>query len=207
MPIRFALLIIDRKDRYVPKDSAPSRSAILSAAVHILKRAGIEGFTLEGVARRAGVVKGLVLYHYGSRGRLLRAAAAQLVSERAAGIEGALAKGPGTVAVDACWHELRRQAEDGTARAWLGVCSAGLIDQSDSGTALEGAARQAVLDGCAVALAAGAPLADLRDAYHALWLALLDLSDVAGPPGPPGPPGPRGPRGPPRPPAPRGRLG
>ena len=56
----------------MPKDSAPSRSAILAAAVHTLKRGGIEGFTLDGVARRAGVVKGLVLYHYGSRGRLLR---------------------------------------------------------------------------------------------------------------------------------------
>ena len=175
-------IIIDHKDRHVPKDSAPSRSAILAAAVHTLKRGGIEGFTLEGVARRAGVVKGLVLYHYGSRARLLRSAAAQVAAERAAGLASALARA-GTIAVDACWDELRRQAEDGTARAWLGLCAAGLIDRPGGEAGFEGAAQQAVLDGCAAALAAGAPLADLRDAYHALWLALLDLNDDAGPAG------------------------
>jgi len=164
----------------VPKDSAPSRSAILAAAVHTLKRGGIEGFTLDGVARRAGVVKGLVLYHYGSRARLLRSAAAELAGERRTALTTALARG-GTVAVDACWEELRRQAEDGTARAWLGLCAAGLIPATAAG--FEEAARQAVLDGCAAALAAGAPLGDLRDAYHALWLALLDVNDDAGPAG------------------------
>jgi hypothetical protein len=86
-------------------------------------------------------------------------------------------------AVDACWEELRRQAEDGTARAWLGLCAAGLIDRPGSDAGFEGAARQAVLDGCAAALSTGAPLAELRDAYDALWLALLDLSDDAGPAG------------------------
>jgi len=176
LPRRSPDFIIDHQDRHVPKNSSASRSAILAAAVHTLKRGGIEGFTLEAVARRAGVVKGLVLYHYESRGRLLRTAAAQVASERAAGLASALA-GAGTVAVDACWEELRRQAEDGTARAWLGLCAAGLIDRPGSDAGFEGAARQAVLDGCAAALAAGAPLADLRDAYHALWLALLDLTD------------------------------
>ena len=66
----------------MPKDSAPTRSTILAAAVQILQRAGVEGFTLEAVARRAGVVKGLVLYHYASRGRLLKTAAAQIARVR-----------------------------------------------------------------------------------------------------------------------------
>lgn len=167
----------------MPKDSAPNRSAILAAAVHTLKRGGIEGFTLDGVARRAGVVKGLVLYHYESRGRLLRMAAAEVANQRAEGLAGALARGAGTKGVDACWEELRRQVEDGTARAWLGLCAAGLIERPGGEAGFEGAARQAVLDGCTAALAAGAPLADVRDAYHALWLGLLDLSDDAGPGG------------------------
>ena len=161
----------------MPKDAAPTRSGILAAAVHTLQRAGLEGFTLDAVARRAGVVKGLVLYHYGSRSRLVRTAAAQIASARAAGIEHALARGPGTAGLDACWEELRRQAEDGTARAWLGLCAAGIIDRSASNTGFEGAARDAVIDGCAAALAAGAPLADVRDAYSALWLALLDVTE------------------------------
>lgn len=166
----------------MPKDSAPTRTAILAAAVHTLKRAGLEGFTVEGVARRAGVAKGLVLYHYASRSRLLRSAAAQVATERAGGLARALAgddggKG-GSAGLDACWEELRRQTEDGTTRAWMGLCAAGLIERTDHG-GFEATARAALLDGCAAALAAGAPVADVRDAYHALWLALLDLGETA----------------------------
>lgn len=160
----------------MPKDATPTRSAILAAAVQTLQRAGVEGFTLEGVARRAGVGKGLVLYHYESRSRLLRAAAARVATARADGLARALASASGTARLDACWEELRRQTEDGTARAWLGLCAAGLIDRSDSNDGLDTVARQAALDGCAAALAAGVPLADLRDAYDALCLALLDVA-------------------------------
>lgn len=163
----------------MPKDSAPTRSGILAAAVQTLQRAGLEGFTLEAVARRAGVVKGLLLYHYGSRARLLRTAATQIAGSRAAAIEKALASGSGTAGLDACWDELRRQAEDGTAHAWLGLCGAGLIDRSARNASFEAAARNAVIDGCAAALAAGTPLADVRDAYDALWLALLDVTEQA----------------------------
>jgi AcrR family transcriptional regulator len=169
-----ACLILDRKDQNVPKDSAPTRTAILDAAVHTLKRVGLEGFTVGGVARRAGVVKGLVLYHYGSRNRLLRAAAAEIAADRATRLRDALGEGAGAAAVDGCWAELRRQAEDGTARAWLGLCSAGIIDRAGAHEGWDETARQALLDGCAIALAAGAPVADVRDSYHALWLALID---------------------------------
>lgn len=158
----------------MPKDSSATRSAILAAAVHTLQRSGVEGLTLDAVARRAGVVKGLVLYHYGSQARLLRAAASQLEISRSAAFRRALSSGAGTAGVDACWDELRRQAEDGTTRAWLSVCAAGLIDRSASNDGFEDTARDALIDGCAAALATGAPLADVRDAYNALWLALLE---------------------------------
>lgn len=158
----------------MPKDATATRSAILAAAVQTLQRGGVEGFTLDTVARRAGVVKGLLLYHFGSRARILRLAATQIAADRQSAIDKALATGRGTRGLDACWDELRRQAEDGTTRAWLSLCSAGLIDRSDNHD-LEAAARHAVIDGCAAALAAGAPLADVRDAYDALWLALLDV--------------------------------
>lgn len=161
----------------MPKDATATRSAILSAAVLTLQRSGLEGFTLDAVARRAGVVKGLVLYHFSSRGRLLRAAASQITDARAAAIRTALTSRPGMAAVNACWDELRRQAEDGTARAWLGLCSAGLVDRSARNEGFEDAARSAVVDGCALALAAGVPLGDARDAYTALWLALLEVTD------------------------------
>jgi AcrR family transcriptional regulator len=166
--------IIDRWDNNVPKDATSTRVTILSAAVQTLQRSGVEGFTLDAVARRAGVGKGLILYHYASRGRLLRAAAAQIADARDDAIRRALDSGSGMAGVDACWDELRRQAEDGTARAWLSLCAAGLIDRSARNEGFEEVARAAVADGCAVALAAGVPLADARDAYSALWLALLE---------------------------------
>ena len=161
----------------MPKDATSTRSAILAAAVQTLQRGGVEGFTLDAVARRAGVVKGLLLYHYASRGRLLRAAAAQIAQSRDAAITRALASAPGTAGLDACWEELRRQAEDGTARAWLSLCAADLIDRSARNGGFEERAREAVLDGCAIALASGVPLADARDAYDALWLALFDVAE------------------------------
>ena len=160
----------------MPKDADATRSSILAAAVQILQKGGVEGFTLDAVARRAGVVKGLVLYHYASRGRLLRAAATQIATSRASALDRALASGAGTDGLDACWEELRRQAEDGTARAWLSLCAAGLIDRSARNAAFEDAARESIMDGTAVALSSGVPLADVRDAYDALWLALLEVT-------------------------------
>jgi AcrR family transcriptional regulator len=168
--------IIDRRDNLVPKDATSTRSTILAAAVQTLQRGGVEGFTLEAVARRAGVVKGLILYHYASRGRLLRAAASAIAEARSAALERALASAPGAGGLDACWEELRRQAEDGTARAWLSLSAAGLIDRSARNAEFEDAARDAIVDGAAVALATGVPLADARDAYNALWLALLEVT-------------------------------
>ena len=167
---------IERQDNNLPKDAAATRANILAAAVQTLQRGGVEGFTLDAVARRAGVVKGLVLYHYASRGRLLRAAASQVAASRSAAIERALASAPGAGGLDACWEELRRQAEDGTTRAWLGLGAAGLIDRSARNAHFEEAARDAVIDGTAIALATGVPLADAKDAYDALWLTLLEVT-------------------------------
>ncbi|HEY3221305.1 MAG TPA: TetR/AcrR family transcriptional regulator [Gemmatimonadales bacterium] len=163
----------------MPKDATSTRATILAAAVQTLQRGGVEGFTLEAVARRAGVVKGLILYHYASRGRLLRVAASQIAASRSAAIQRALASAPGAAGLDACWEELRRQAEDGTARAWISLCAAGLIDRSAGKAEFEDAARDAVIDGSAIALAAGVPLADAKDAFDALWLSLLDLTENA----------------------------
>lgn len=160
----------------MPKDATSTRTNILTAAVQTLQRGGIEGFTLEAVAGRAGVVKGLILYHYASRGRLLKAAASQIATARTAAIERALVSAPGADGLDACWEELRRQAEDGTARAWLSLCSGGFIDRSARNVSFEDAARDAVIDGSAIALATGVPLADARDAYDALWLTLLEVT-------------------------------
>ena len=160
----------------MPKDATATRSTILTAAVQTLQRAGVEGFTLDAVARRAGVVKGLILYHYASRARLLRAAASQIDASRSAALERALSSAPGAAGLEACWQELRRQSEDGTTRAWLSLCAAGLVDRSVKQVEFEDAARDAIVDGCAIALATGVSPADARDAYDALWLSLLEVT-------------------------------
>jgi len=160
----------------MPKDATSTRSLILAAAVQTLQRGGVEGFTLDAVARRAGVVKGLILYHYASRARLLRAAASQVDASRSAALDRALASTPGAGGLEACWEELRRQSEDGTTRAWLSLCAAGLVDRSVKKAEFEDAARDAIVDGSAIALATGVPLADARDAYDALWLSLLEVT-------------------------------
>jgi len=51
-----------------------------------------------------------------------------------------------------------------------------LIDRSAGNVGFEDAAREAIVDGCALALATGVPIADARDDYDALWLTLLEVT-------------------------------
>jgi TetR/AcrR family fatty acid metabolism transcriptional regulator len=164
----------------VPRDGTATRAAILAAAVGQLKAAGVPGFSIEGVAGRAGVAKGLVLYHFGSRAELLARCAAAIGAERRRRLTEA-ARGPGMTGVDGLWAELLSQHADGTARASLSLAAAGLAagspGASEPGADLLAQARGALLDGCAVALAAGVDPEPLREAYDALALALLDLEE------------------------------
>ena len=160
----------------MPRDSTPARSAILAAALHTLRRVGLDGFSIAAVAQRAAVAKGLVLYHFGSRRQLLARCGSAIADERARRLAAAQAVGSGAAAADACWEELLSQESDGTARAWLTLCSADVIDRSTRHADFEETARAMLLDGCAVAIATGAPLQEVRDAFDTGWLALLDLA-------------------------------
>src|SRR5574341_2649150 len=159
----------------MPKDSTPTLAAILTAARQALNRGGLHEFSIEAVARGADVAKGLVLYHFESRRRLLRECAADIAAERSRRLAGALASRPGAAGLDAAWEELVRQEKEGTARAWLSLCAAGMVTGPE-GDDFEDRARQAILDGCTAALAARVPADEVRDAYEALWLALLHVA-------------------------------
>lgn len=176
LPVDPVPSIIERAINLMPRDSTPTRSAILTAALHTLRRDGLDGFSIAAVAQRAAVAKGLVLYHFGSRGRLLAGCGRAIAEERARRLATAQTGGSAARAADACWEELRRQHADGTTRAWLALCSAGVIDRSASTTDFEATARELLLDGCGVALVTGAPLQEVREAFDAGWLALLDLA-------------------------------
>jgi AcrR family transcriptional regulator len=176
LPDTLASHIIDRSFNLMPRDSAPTRSAILAASLQTLRGDGLDGFSIAAVAQRAAVPKGLVLYHFRSRQRLLASCGLAIAEERSRRLAAAQAGGSGAANADACWEELRRQNTDGTARAWLALCSADMIDRSTKQTDFEETARQMLLDGCAAAIATGVPLQDVREAFDTGWLALLDLA-------------------------------
>jgi AcrR family transcriptional regulator len=159
----------------MPRDSTATRSAILTAALQLLKEGGLTGFSIEGVAARAGVAKGLVIYHYDSRARLLTLCAEQLARDRAERLAAARGGKKGVAQVDALWEELVRQQEDGTARAWLSLAAGGALAPPPSGNDVLAQASRALLDGCSAGLAAGGEPTALREAYEALALALMKL--------------------------------
>lgn len=172
------------------------RTRILGAAKSMLVQHGLEGWSVERVAREAGCAKGLVHYHFTSRDQLLAAVAADLCLARLRQRLTALAV-RGTAALDALWATMLAHAEDGTAAAWLqlglqpgSAVRAALAPPPELVTALgraSGAAMEMpplsdetaralllVLDGLEAALVRDAPRADVRNAYDRVWLALLD---------------------------------
>jgi AcrR family transcriptional regulator len=146
--------------------------------VRLLCARGIGAFAVEAVARGAGVAKGLVIYHFGSRDALLRECGAALCAERAARLARARSA-PGVRGIDACWEELRRQTDDGTTRGWMGVLAAGVAPPARERQDAATHANAALLDGCAIALAKGSPEAAVRECYETLQLALLDALTLA----------------------------
>lgn len=161
----------------MPRDGAPTRNAIVEAALALLRAGGLPALSVERVAARAGVAKGLVLYHYRSRAQLIERCGARVDEERRTRLNAAAAGRSGIAAVDALWEELTRQQDDGTGRAWLSLAAAGAVPPHHS-ESLGSQARRALLDGCAAALATGTDRAALREAYEALTLALLQQDDA-----------------------------
>lgn len=154
------------------RDSVATRRRILESALQLLRTRGIDDFSVEAVARGAGVAKGLVIYHYRSRAHLLRQCGSALHADRRDRLRRARESVPGIGGIDACWDELRRQTADGTTRAWLGLLAVGAAPSPEE-TDPDTVAITGVLDGCAVALAVGVPEATVREAHDALWLAVL----------------------------------
>src|SRR5258708_40355225 len=77
----------------MPRDSAPTRSAILAAALQTLRGDGLDDFSIATVAQGAAVPKGLVLYHFRSRQQLLASCGKAIAEERSRRLAGAQAGG------------------------------------------------------------------------------------------------------------------
>ncbi|SET29935.1 transcriptional regulator, TetR family [Natronincola peptidivorans] len=63
-----------------------TKEAILNAASSIIIQRGINHFTLEEVARAAGVSKGGLLYHFPSKNELIKEMLAKLLAEAEGGV-------------------------------------------------------------------------------------------------------------------------
>ncbi len=64
-----------------------TRELVLNAAIEVFARAGFEAASLADIAAKAGVKKALVQYHFSTKYRLWKDAAARLWSERNARLE------------------------------------------------------------------------------------------------------------------------
>jgi AcrR family transcriptional regulator len=63
------------------RDPEATREALLRAATELIARHGYEGVRVEAIARRAGVNKALISYHFGGKKNLYRAAIASSFEE------------------------------------------------------------------------------------------------------------------------------
>jgi TetR/AcrR family transcriptional repressor of bet genes len=113
------------------RPSTGARERILDAAIEVLKADGYAGLTIAKVAARAGESKPLVVYHYGSKQGLVRAAgrsiAEMITDEVLASVDGA-----GTVeavvrGVDA-GVELVLDRDERVARLYFDLAAVSVVD-------------------------------------------------------------------------------
>lgn len=175
------------------RSAEEARSRIVEASGAVLLETGVAGWTVDAVARRAGCAKGLVHYHFGTKGALLAATAEQLASGRwrriAAGLQ---LRGP--AAIDALWDSVLAAVRSGETRARFGLLSQpgtaaafapppamldALADRfrlafdQDDITGADAAILLSGLNGFEMLLLAGMDASTVREAYHRLLLFLV----------------------------------
>ena len=187
------------------RDPEGARTAILDASEALLRDRGAAGVTVEGVARRAGYAKGLVLYHFKTKLGLLEATARRLSEHREKKWKEAFDNGDPMTAVDATWALLTDESESGVTRAWISLVGPGrhITDQTVSelherfSTCVGKATARlmagiehrfsipeaevgwllaSVVHGMGLSLLGGADRGTLSGAYAAAWLGVLSLA-------------------------------
>ncbi len=103
------------------------RVAIADAMVRLLARHGVDGATMQALARETGLTQGLLHYHYASKDEIVLAA----VDRLAAGIEARLPANAGTYPLGALLQALldAGSADEEALRAWLAVGDAAQRDE------------------------------------------------------------------------------
>ncbi|HEU5049713.1 MAG TPA: TetR family transcriptional regulator [Gemmatimonadales bacterium] len=95
---------------------------IIDAAIAILVRDGLSGWTVERVAREASCAKGLVHYHFDTKWQLLALVASALRKDRMARRADAFGHS-GTDALDALWEVLVSETMSGGCAAWFALAT------------------------------------------------------------------------------------
>jgi AcrR family transcriptional regulator len=171
------------------------RDSILRASVATVVEAGVDSWTVDRVASKAGAAKGLVNYHFRSKANLIAITATTIGETRRARRIQSLVGRQGPAALDALWDSLVSDVASGWFRAWLSLAAQARPEAPSSpGGSPEGAdlraalaqaldfppqqlpatpALLAMLDGLELQLLLGSPPAEVKDAYHRLWLGLL----------------------------------
>jgi AcrR family transcriptional regulator len=187
----------------MPRDPERARSAILDAAERLLRQGN--GGTIDQVAREARRAKGLVHYHFGTKGALLAAVAVRISERRRRAWTAAFDAPTPDAAIQGSWLLLMREHEAGELRAWIGLCAepdaatgravskeieafAAEITEATGGLLASlglqptvpvveiGRYLAAVVQGMGFQLAAGAAPEELQGAYAAAWLGALSLA-------------------------------
>lgn len=181
---------------------------ILSSAILALQESGIEKLTVESVAKKAGVAKGLVHYHYETKRGLLEAVLGELTDRRCADWSAAFEADSASAVVDGTWKLLTDESESGALQAWhslvglcepltdqatksalerfsdsLGRAGVGMLDRNMSlGLTVKeseiGWLLAAVVCGMGVQLLGGGDPNELQGAYAAAWLGILSLTEA-----------------------------
>lgn len=170
------------------------RDRILNAATAVLVQHGLNGWTVDEVARKADCAKGLVNYHYRSKQHLLERIAELLRENRWAK---RLATTRKPKPLDLLWQTLIDEVGSGRFSAWLSLLVAGEKLRHAARTPLQhaetlcralgeslglgdqlashGPLVAAALDGISLRLLEGTDPSALEEVYHRFWLTLLDM--------------------------------
>lgn len=170
------------------------RDRILSAATAVLIQRGLNGWTVDEVARKADCAKGLVNYHYRSKQQLLERIAELLREER---WDKRLRAVKDPKPLDQLWQTLINEVGSGRFSAWLSLLVSGEKLRQAARTPLQhaeslcrslgeslglgdqlashGPLVAAALDGISLRLLEGADHSAQEEAYHRFWLTLLDM--------------------------------
>lgn len=104
-----------------------TRSALLDAAEHVLFEHGTQALTLAAVARRAGVSKGGLLYHFPTKDALITALVSRVIDDFDELIASFDDGSPGSYTrayVEATFVVLTEAGNERTRRRWSGITAA-----------------------------------------------------------------------------------